>query len=66
MNQAQYRDYLQAEIDTILRFKETEEKSTGRQLSRNDAASIWIERYADAFSKRMRPYDNAMQDRLIS
>jgi hypothetical protein len=47
--------YLQSEIASILRFKEMLEKSTGRRLSANAAAAMWVERYAASYRSQMSP-----------
>ena len=66
MNQAQYHTYLQTETDNILQFKAAEEKATGRQLSRNAAAAMWVERYAASFQNRIALDCTDVRIRLMS
>lgn len=44
--------YLRAEFRAIYRFRHEESIRQGRLLSRNEAAELWIERYAESFRKQ--------------
>jgi hypothetical protein len=54
----EFRRYIKAEREAIDEFWKSE-FSKGRRRTRNDAALIWIEKYAEAFRK---DYENKLRN----